>query len=319
MIASVRCSHPHGIDRLALACLCMLALATAARAQPSGSTALAWKLPAGSEHRLAFTQVTESVTSVNKYALRLKMEMRADLRWQVERVDEAGAMEIRQSIERIQLKMVPADGAAPIEFDSAAADRPRGAARRLAASLQPLVGLESLFRMSPRGEVLDAKLTEESASALAEQRQTLESEQVRSLFTADNLNEMLQQALALLPAESVAPGATWNSARDSKLAMGQVRVESQYTYRGPEASEEDQTLQVIDSVARVQLQPAADAPQVTLVEQQTAGTLSFDASEGKLAHSSLRQQLVTRTPLRDEQITVRLTSSLDLTFTTLAP
>lgn len=273
---------------------------------------LAWRFAEGDRLGLRFVQTTESTTSVNRHTLRAQMETEAALTWAVEAVDGDGVASIQQELVRLRMVVTTSDGGVPVEFDSAATTRPRGAARELAAALRPLVGAQSQFRMNARGEILAAQLSDATKQALgAEEDEGAASR--TPVLSVENVNELLGQAMAVLPAEPVAPGATWESSATTTLPIGRVQVDSRYTYQGAE-QREGKTLERIELAATLQLAPDAEqtAPALKVNQQQLAGVMWFDRETGRLDSSQLEQQLVTESEFRDEPITVRVTSRTEL-------
>jgi hypothetical protein len=277
---------------------------------------LRWHLAAGDQFVVAFSQKMQTISAIGNRALRMQVEMGAELLWKVEDVQASGDMRIEQTISRLQMRLTRSDGTDPIQYDSAATERPRGPARDIAAAVKPLVGTTSTLTMNPRGEILSAQLSPDTEEALEELK---DSEQVLHLFSAEGLSEVLRQVMPMLPAEPVTAGQTWEVAHKTTLAAGVVAQTTQLTYRGPE-EKDGRTLQRIDQTATSKLQPPpeaaeAGAKKITVKEQKLSGTVWFDSQAGRFDSGALTQELVTESPYRDETITVRLTSELTFTVT----
>ncbi len=295
------------------ACLAWVALVGAPQAllfgQAPGGDGLRWRLAPDSTHTLSFRQTTDSLTTVNKVVARMRIVMGAELRWHVDSVEADGAMRITQTLARLTMKMSAGGEGEDVEFDSASMEPLRGPARDIAAAARPLVGMQTHFRMTPRGEILEARLSEESEKV---SESLAGRENVLYLFSAEGLTETLRQAMPRLPEGAPQVGQSWDQTTRVALATGKLTQQNTYTYRGPQAAQPH--LADIGLAAQLALEPAPEpaGPRVALVDQRTSGELVFDIQTGKFHKASIRQTLVTQSPFRDEIINVQLESLLEL-------
>jgi hypothetical protein len=272
---------------------------------------LRWHLPAGEQFKLSFTQGTEIVTTVGNKAIRLRVDHGAELQWLVQQVDEAGNMQIEQTISRLSIKMSKSDGTEEIAYDSASTERARGAARDFASAAGPLVGLKVQIALSSRGEILAVNIPAESAEIIEKIR---DRSKVATLFTPAGLSEVLKQALPLLPEKAVSAGDSWEQPSQKVISSGKLAQITKLIYAGLDDTAQP-AQHKIELKGDATLTPSPDKTnKLTLKQQQMTGTLWYSPDE-YISRGSIHQELVTEEPYRDEMITTRLRSQLDFSVT----
>ncbi|MCO6458973.1 MAG: hypothetical protein J5I93_27005, partial [Pirellulaceae bacterium] len=269
----------------------------------AAQTLLRWKLAPGQQLSLDFGQQTETSTDVNGLRLTMSLEMRMQVDWQVEQVEQDGTTRLTQTIRQLRLKMQTAGGM-PIEYDSRQERQSGEAAQQIAAALAPLLGSPIAVTMSSRGELREVQLTEQAAAAVENLPQ---SSAFKRQLTREGLRQLLGQAAMVLPAEPVQPGQSWQQARELAEPQTGVKVVSKYNLEGDDP--EGGLRITVDT--RVELPAAAAALRIR--EQQQTGSLRFDSQAGRLLSSRVEQKLTTETTYRDRKIVVQASGTLTLT------
>jgi hypothetical protein len=286
---------------VAAAC-CAACTASAGRAE----TLLRWKFSEGQKLLVSIDQSTVLETTAGATPRKMSIDMQMELAWTVDAVDAQGMADITQSITRLKARLETA-GAPAVEFDTAAEKQPTGTAEYFAAA-RKLVGVKLRMKLSPRGEIQDVAVADESKALLDA---ALAGTALAPLFSSAGLADTLKQTAAVLPEQALREGGTWQTTSAAKLALGDVRQRTTYTYRGPREVE-GRMLEAIDVSSQLELappKPGAEHP-VKLTEQKHEGTLLFDAAAGRFVESKVTQTLVTESPYRGTQVRVRATTGL---------
>jgi hypothetical protein len=273
---------------------------------------LRWKLRPGELIRVTFDQDMKMQTSLLGNEMESAADMAMVMNWDVENVSGQGVAQIKQSIERLRLKM-HTPGADPIEYDTAQQEKPQGLASSLANSLAPLIGMEFMQKMSDRGEILDVQLSESAAAALAKEPS---GAQLQQIFSHDGLKALLNQTATVLPAEPVTPGDTWTGSSQNKSAVGTMVMEMTYTYCGSELHN-GRLLERIDVQMDVSFGagPNALGLNVDVKEQNNHGSLYFDADAGHFVNTTLQQSMTLETAIGDRVHRQQLSTVMEMTFT----
>jgi hypothetical protein len=271
---------------------------------------LRWHLPAGKQFKLSFTQGTEIVTTIGNNAVRLRVDHGAELLWVVQLVDEAGNMQIEQTISRLSIKMSKSDGTEQIAYDSASTERPRGGAREFASAAGPLVGLKVQIALSPRGEIIAANVPPESSEIVEQIR---DRSKIANLLTPEGLADVLKQAMPLLPEKAIAKGDSWELPSEKVISIGKIAQVTKLTYAGLDDSLQPAEHKIQLSGEATLTASPEKAEKLTLKEQQMNGTLWY-LSDAYISRGSIHQQLVTEKPFRDDIITTRLKTQLDFSL-----
>jgi|GEM_PF-1885852 len=270
---------------------------------------LEWKLAAGESQRVTFRQTTDSLTTVNRLVSRARIVMEADLTWRVDSAESDGRMRITQTLDRLAMRLTPSGDEKPVAYDSASNEPPRGAARDIAETVRPLIGLTTRFTMTRLGEILDAALTEESLKSLGE---IGDRSNLIEIFSAEGLTESFRQAMPRLPETPPQVGATWNGSTRTALATGKLVQDNTYTYTGP--SEGQTNLAEIGLQSRLTWEPAKEpaGPAIAITDQKATGAIRFDTDRGRFRNAWIEQSLTTETPYRNDVVRVRLDTRLEL-------
>ncbi len=263
-------------------------------------TSLAWNLKAGEKYDLHVEQQTASTVTVVTKTTKTAIEMTLDSVWRVESVD-SGTAKIRQQVGRVQIQVQAAD-AAPVAYDTSAPGQPSGAARDLANAVAPLVDREAsiLLTMNERGEILSVDLSPKLAAAFDAARPA-----------AHNLDALLKQPLATLPAKAVSPGDTWETTRELVTPAGKFTQKTEYTLGEPKQTADAAVDAIRYSATLTPLTPG----KAKIKEQSQTGSVLFDNGSGRFVSGEQSQKLVTETPYRGATITVVVETQVKRTLT----
>lgn len=291
-----------GYSLLAL-CLALLLFASPAR----GQTTLRWKLAAGESLVVQTQQETSSVVSFSGKKAETKINLGMELLWNVTAADDSEAT-IKQTIRRVEFRLESEKGG-KIEYDSSAKTRPAGQAREVADAVKPLLGAEVTIRMSPRGEVLDAKPANAPAEAIfADPAPGAEP----GVFSRKVIETLLRQPLAVLPEKPVAEGDTWSATSQLDASLGKFQQTTTYKLVGTVEQDGAQVAKVEFSAA---IEPAASVakaatgkPALTLKSHEQSGHFLFSPALGRLVAAEQNQTITTERPYRETTIVVTLSS-----------
>ncbi|MDX1946055.1 MAG: DUF6263 family protein [Pirellulaceae bacterium] len=271
----------------------------------AAQTLLRWQLAEGDSLALSVRQETQSVVVFSGKETKTTIDLTMELGWQVTAASE-DILTVKQKVKRIVLKLnSPAAGA--IEFDSQAQANLIGPARTVAATVSPLVGAEIEITLDRRGQVTGVKPLGEAAEKLLAGGKDDEG-----AGSAQAIQQLLRQPLAILPEKPVAIGDSWTTTSDLAAAVGKFQQEIVSTLAG-EVEEGGQKLLKIDQKWTLTPADPAAKPKLTLKSHQQTGTLLFAAAAGRLASAEQTQKLVTERPYRETTIVVTLSSTQQTT------
>lgn len=269
--------------------------------QPAGP--LVWKFADGDDVKLALHQKTDTVTAIDKKLIRVTLEVHTDLRWTVSSADESG-FAIEQTVASMSVKMQLPDKEGALEYDSKSEKAPRGAAKKLAAGIQPLLDSKVTFQMDSRGVITNVE-----SSFGDEEGQGGQSDSLRALFTPEVMNEMLAQVFPHLPADA---SANWSSTAKRDLPLGQVLVATDYTRAAAEKA--GQTRLTVKGKVSLGEQKPEQKRKIRLELGTLDGWLDFDHDAGRFASGDVTQVVVAESRERNTPIRTRVTSRLWFTL-----
>lgn len=273
---------------------------------------LRWKLQPGQAINVSFVQDMDMESNVMGKAIKSSADMAMVMNWQVQRVGQDGSAEMKQSISRLKMTM-QTPGSQPVSYDSASPNPPEGLAKNLAGSIEPLVGVEFVQKMTDRGEIVDVRLSDKSAERL---KQAPESAQMQQLFSKDGLKSLLKQAATVLPEGPLKPGDQWTGTSTAQSPVGRLVMNNTYTYRGVE-NVKGQMLDRIDVNVKVDFQESQNKLGFTVAVkgQQNQGKMYFDANEGRFAETTLNQMMILETTVGKQVHTQKLNTLMRMRFT----
>jgi len=258
-------------------------------------TLLRWKLAAGELLTVRFQQATDTETSGAQKS-QLAIEMSADMTWRVESVEEDGTARLVQKVDRLQMAM-SADKLADVKYDSASDQSPTGTAKDIAASVQPLIGVEFHVTMNPRGEIVEVTPPDDLQL----------DERIGKLVP-----DLLRQAAIVLPADPVADGDDWTDEDTIDSPLGRLIRRRRFQYQSV-VNRQGRALAQIASTTSLDMQAEGES-NPRLIAQQQSGEFWFDVQRGRLAASSVVQELTTERTYRDLRTRVKTRSTLQTTI-----
>lgn len=286
--------------------LLAIALVLAGGSWARGQVTLQWKLPTDSRFRVECRQLTTTQTRVQRQdPTRTTMDLTMTMTWNAGAGEQPGTIRLRQIFDRFYLKLTmrrPNRSVAEVlEYDSQAAEQ-SPATEPFAKSLGALVGSEFLVEIDRQGNVLKVVPPADLP------------ETVQQGFSPGRVEQILQQALVLLPAEPVQPQASWTAQRTAETPLGKAALKDRYTLAELE-SRGGRELAKITVATDLEL-PAENREK--LQQFQQSAEFWFDPQAGHLAESHSRQQLKSATTLRGQVVAVDLESKVEVTFRKLA-
>ena len=290
--------------------VCALVL-TAVTAESRAERLLRWKLQPGETIDVRIVQDMDMTSNVLGKSLLSSADMSMVMRWVVKDVDQEGVTEIRQSIRRLRMA-VETPGSAAVVYDSASQDTPVGLAKNLAKNMQPLIGVEFIQTMSPRGEIIDVRL---SAVANAKLARAPAGAAVRQVFSEDGVKSLLQQAATVLPERSVKTGDQWTGVTRTQSPLGTLVMNNVYTYRGT-VKKNGRALERIDVEVNVSFAKRNNPTgvHVEIEQQENRGVMYFDVERGRFVETMLAQKMTLVTAIGDKSHRQQLDTKLRMQF-----
>lgn len=265
---------------------------------------LRWKFAKGDKLAIHYVQETTTKTTVNTRPISMAITMTVDFTWQVEDMSQTGEATIRQSFSRLQFEMDAGD-AGRLAYDSAA-DRPvTSATRAIAESSEILLGAQTVLKMDQRGTVVSTELAGETAEKLKNADPA-----IKQLLSAEGIRQMLGQAAAPLPEQSVSEGDKWQREQKVQTPLGLIHQVTTYTAAG-KTDVAGKAVEKIDIAATFKVEKAH--PKSVVKEQGLSGQMLFDNEAGRLVQTQLTQTLKTEKPYRDKLVRVSAKTVTTLT------
>lgn len=284
---------------------------TTITARSQAERLLRWKLQPGEAINVRMIQDMDMTSNVMGKSLASSADMAMVMRWVVEGVDQDGVSEMRQSIQRLRMTM-QTPGGEPVVYDSASKDAPAGMAKNLAKNMQPLIGVEFIQTMSPRGEVIDVRLSDAANERLA---RAPAGPQLREVFSEDGIKSLLHQAATVLPERAVTVGDQWTGVTRTQSPVGTLLMNNVYTYKGT-VNKDGRALERIDLEVNVSFAKGSNPPGVSvdITKQQNRGVMYFDAKQGRFVETMLSQEMTLVTAIGDQNHEQQLATKLRMQF-----
>ena len=270
--------------RAAVCCLLITGAAASAHAQER----LRWKFEEGDTTNYQIVQDMDIKMSVGGQNIDSKMTQTMDMGWAVESVASDGTAKLKQKISRVQVKMT--SPLFNVEYDSSKEEQPADpVGGQLAKVFGAMVGKDFTMTMTPRGEIKDVTIPEEL-------EQALEGAGGGAVpggggFNAESLKQLASQSGVEFPEEPVAEGKNWSGETEAKLPFGTMKLDNQFTYQGAERRG-GQALQKIAVKPKISIEPDPNAQvQMKVTSQDANGTIYFNNQEGRIAESTMKQNL----------------------------
>ena len=249
---------------------------------------LRWKFEKGEKLNYNMVQdMTMAMEGGPVGQLETKMRQEMDMTWNVDDVNAEGEAVIRQTFDRVQMKMTTPAG--EFTYDSDSVEAPAGLAAMIAPMYKAMTEAEFIITMTDRGEVKDVKIPEEVVTAL---KNSPGAAAMGDLATAEGFKKMIAQGALVLPETAPQQGESWSSKVEMNNPMvGKQTVET--TYRYEDTKEMDgATYAVIRPELKMEF---ANNPQpniqMKITDQSSDGEVLFNIEEGRLHTSTLHQNV----------------------------
>ncbi len=264
---------------LFLACQIASAQTTAEPATETG-VKLRWKFSEGKNLNVMMTQDMKQEMKVAGQSMASNMVNKTWSQWRPTDVQDDGNATIVSEVSRVVMEIDnPATGKMVIDTDQAAAEE--GQAAQLDAMIRPMVDVEITNAMSPRGKVSDVKIPEEVLAGL-------KGAVGGAMMSAEQMGEMMQKVSPIFPEEGLASGDTWKSKSEVATPVGNMKVDSKYTYEGTVEIEGD-TLHSIKVEMNMDFEAPEGGPAIEFGDQDSTGIMLFDNEKGRLVRSDVEQ------------------------------
>jgi hypothetical protein len=275
----------HG-SRVGLAIL-VASLVFGAGRTVSAADTLRWKFQSGETLRYTMVQEQKQGLKAMGQEFKTNLTQTVDLHWSVKSVSPDGAAEMKQTIDRVRMKVDGPGGA--FEYDSETGKAPEGpVASLLAPLLKSLVGAEFVLKMNARGELSDIKVPAKLVESL---RQANPAATAGGMFSEEGLKNLIGQSSLSLPQDSLDKGKTWSSPTRLPVPMlGTMVMDKTYTYQGVDPN--NAALVKIGLDTKVSLEPAADSNvAVKITSHEGKGDFAFDPRAGRMVTSKVNDKM----------------------------
>jgi hypothetical protein len=257
-----------------------------------------WKLAAGDKLKVDSAQTIVSETQYSGKSIKSTTDLAIGVLWTVDSVED-DKINLTQQVQSIKVGLV--SDRETLEFDSAAKEKPKGAARQLQAALAPLLGVKLQSVMTTRGELVSSELPEDSKADEA----TADAVRYRAWGAA--LKKMGRQTLLLLPPGEVMAGDDWKHEVTGSEALGSFTRTTTYRLKAIE-----------DGVAVVEQSVELDLSDpkrnLKVLENSATGEAKFSIDDGAVLSSDWRMKIKTENPYRETGISVVAETTLKTTI-----
>lgn len=288
---------------LLTAVMIAFAAATTRAAEP-----LRWKFEAGENIGFRMTQQSKmKLNAPQGGSFETTTSQTADIVWNIEQVNADGSAKIRQNITRMQMSM--AGPSQNWRIDTASDEPPQGLAATLAPVFDALVDSDYVVTMSARGEITDVEAPEKLIEALKNMPG------VPADGASDEMiRQMAKQSALTLPEGPLEEGDTWNTSVTTNAPfLGDQKVETTYKYIGAREVEGN-TMEVFEPsiTMTAEEEGAQPAVQASLEVTDSSGEVLFNRDEGRLASSTMKQNMAIEVSTGGRTITGDIEQSVKL-------
>jgi hypothetical protein len=275
---------------MSLLCTCLITFAVAQQ-----RTELHWKFEPGKTFYQEITIDGRQTTTVKGTQQPTRVLQTMQVAWTPVQLRPDHSWVIRQQILALSMS-VQANGK-QVTYDSA---NPSAAPRELADSMEPLIGAEFLYVISPEMKTLEVTGLRELFSKM-NQANVRSRQAMQGLLNEDSLRQLSDRTFAVLPAGPVAPGDRWVAENRASLGpLGTFAVQNIFTYEGRVPGREDgffklerirmETIYGHHEPAAVSaLNSSAQVKKFDLTGSRAQGIFLFDADRGRI--DSAQQQV----------------------------
>ncbi len=264
---------------------------------------LRWQLKPGDQFTVEVQQQSDEVTTIGDESTQAPRLLFMSLSWAVDPQSSDEKIIITQAARQLRLE-VDAPGAGELKYDSDMAKPADGPLKELDDLLRPFIGAEFRQTMNDRGQITDIDVPNEALRGLEKNRL------LKEYFSGQAFRETMMKAAPVLPEQAIEKGFAWTVATDHKTPLGKMKMESIYIYEG-EQQRDGRTLDKFRSEIKLSFiaGTGSDGVTVKIADQDSTGTLYFDAAAGYFVESSLQQNIGLEISAGTENVVQRLKHS----------
>jgi hypothetical protein len=252
---------------------------------------LRWKFKPG--ETLHYTMDQKTVTTAKLpggQEIKTTLNQTIEMSWAVKGVDDGGAAELVQTLDRIRDQVEAPVGS--FAYDSKEPKEPEGLIASARVPLfKALLGAPIAFKMSPLGEPSDVRVPDKVATALRDLGPA--SAGAGAMFSEEGLKAMITQASLILPQDDVSEGKTWTRQTKNPVPpLGTMVIDATYRYEGPAPNAGPDVVK-IGVETKVEIQPAEvadpNASGLKIRSQKSQGAYIFDNAAGHIRDSNMSE------------------------------
>ncbi len=266
---------------VALTCFAVLSagLCYAQDKSTGSSPVLAWKFKEGLTLRADVTQKMSQSMDLNGQKSNVEQSTEMKMDWKILSVDSDGNANIESVLKRAVMTMKsPQTGDIVVDTDKAEDTGEIG--KQLGGLLRPMINAKCTQKMAPTGEISEVKIPEDVLAAMR-------GNPLLPPGTESMMTDLIAKASPAFPADAIKVGDTWVQEASTPNPVGEMKIKSTYTYRGPEKNASGKTLHKVDVEMDMDFSSAAVPLKIT--DQSTEGSLYFDNELGRLDNSTVKQ------------------------------
>lgn len=276
--------------RIAVLLSCMVLVATTT----ADAQKLRYKFKKGQKLHYEMTQNMKMVMNVAGQDMETDMKMTMDHGWVVKSVDAKGNASIETKVTRLRIEfdMQSAFQNLSFEYDSNKKEESDDFfAQIMIKAMKPLVGASTMIKISPRGKILEFKLSDEAKKALADAAPAPQGFGSGG-FTEESLKSMAEQSNIVFPEGEMVKGKSWKNNTKFSMDFGEMSMEATCKYLGIETID-GKKLAKISFSPKFELKPKENAPvQFEMKSSEGKGTIYFDIANGRVHKFVLNQTMI---------------------------
>lgn len=269
-----------------------------------------WKLAAGERFDVQYIQQSNTSTKVTDRTTVIESETQLNMTWLVTEIDDQQNAIIEQAITAIRLNVGnPAVPDQRVSLDTGSEEKASGASAPLLKQMKPLVGLKFKVTMTPRGEIKDVSIPDDTMDVLRELPGSLN---LQSLFSEQGLTELMGAAAIVLPEGEIETGESWETESRVENQFGQFNRNRNYTFTGTDENSSLATFKIETSMDQTAQASTRKPPM--LIEFSESGSLKLDPAGGYFVSSDIKNVSKTEIPYREKKILTTVNSSIQMSI-----
>jgi hypothetical protein len=279
--------------------LLSLALLVLASAQSNAAETLRWKFQSGEKISFQITQTLETMAAAGTAGkFDVTIEQTSDITWQVDEVTAEGNAKIRQTFDRVQMKL-SSPGGDDNKYDSASEEPPMGHAARFASLFHALTDCEFGLVLSPQGKIVKVQVPPEFFDAM----KIVSSGPLDELATEESIKQMISAITIEFPEKPLDVNDKWESKVDTTAPiLGKLTVVTSYQFMGNKEIDGQSLVAIKPTIT---MQPASEPDarvQMTFENQSTTGEIYFDLKAGRLHSGQVEQIAKAKFGVKEKQV-----------------